>query len=200
MSSHSDTPQRILAVGAHPDDLEILCSGTLAKYVQQGAHVVMAIATDGSAGHMVIPADELAQIRHAEAQAAAALVGAELHWLGYPDELIFEDMPTRLRFTDLIREAQPDLILTHDPHDYHPDHRVVSRLMFDASFESGLPNVKTEHPAHLGVCPLFYFDTLTGASFLPTEFVDITDTFETKHAMLACHASQLTWIQGARPD
>jgi LmbE family N-acetylglucosaminyl deacetylase len=96
---------------------------------------------------------------------------------------------------DLIREARPDLILTHDPNDYHPDHRVVSRLLFDASFVSGLPNIKTEHPAHPGVCPLVYFDTLTGASFLPTEFVDITDTFETKQAMLACHASQLKWLK-----
>ena len=195
MAINSEGPQRILAVGAHPDDLEILCSGTLAKYVGQGAHIIMAIATDGSAGHMLIPPDKLAQIRHKEAQEAASLIGAELHWLGYPDELIFEDMDTRLRFIDLIREAKPDLILTHDPNDYHPDHRVVSRLMFDASFVSGLPNIKTEHPAHPGVCPLYYFDTLTGAGFLPTEYVDITDTFETKKAMLRSHASQLTWLK-----
>jgi LmbE family N-acetylglucosaminyl deacetylase len=195
MAIPSERPKRILAVGAHPDDLEILCSGTLAKYTQQGARVVMAIATDGSAGHMIIPPDELAEIRHKEAQEAASLIGADLRWLGYPDELIFEDMDTRRRFIDLIRDARPDLILTHDPDDYHPDHRVVSRLMFDASFVSGLPNIKTEHPAHPGVCPLVYFDTLTGAGFLPTEFVDITDTFETKRAMLARHASQLKWLR-----
>ncbi len=190
----ASAPRRILAVGAHPDDLEILCSGTLACYVQQGAHVTMAIATDGSAGHMIIPPQELAEIRRKEAGEAAALIGAELCWLGYPDELIFEDVETRLRFIDLIREAQPDLIITHDPSDYHPDHRVVSRLMFDASFVAGLPNIKTEHPAHPGVCPLYYFDTLTGANFLPTEYVDISDTFETKKAMLSCHASQLKWL------
>jgi LmbE family N-acetylglucosaminyl deacetylase len=195
MASSADGPRRILAVGAHPDDLEILCSGTLAKYARQGAHVVMAIATDGSAGHMVIPPQELAEIRRTEAHAAASLIGAELRWLGYPDELIFEDMTTRLRFIDLIREAKPDIILTHEPNDYHPDHRVVSRLMFDASFVSGLPNINTEHPAHPGVCPLLYFDTLTGANFQPTEFVDITTTFETKKAMLARHASQLKWLK-----
>jgi LmbE family N-acetylglucosaminyl deacetylase len=195
MTVATHSPQRILAVGAHPDDLEILCSGTLARYAQQGAHIVMAIATDGSAGHMIIPPDELAEIRHREAQAAASIIGAELHWLGYPDELIFEDIATRLRVVDLIREARPDLILTHDPNDYHPDHRVVSRLLFDASFVSGLPNIKTEHPAHPGLCPLVYFDTLTGASFQPTEFVEITDTFEIKKAMLACHASQINWLR-----
>ncbi len=188
------TPSRILAVGAHPDDLEILCSGTLARYARQGAQVVMAIATDGSAGHMIIPPQELAEIRHREAQAAADLIGADLCWLGYPDELIFEDLGTRLRFIDLVREARPDVILTHDPNDYHPDHRTVSQLVFNASFVSGLPNVRTDHAAHPGVCPLIYFDTLTGASFLPTEFVDISDTFATKQAMLACHASQVKWL------
>ena len=195
MAISSEGPQRILAVGAHPDDLEILCSGTLAKYVRRGARVIMAIATDGSAGHMLIPPDELAVIRQQEAQEAASLIGAELRWLGYPDELIFEDIDTRLRFVDVIREAQPDLILTHDPNDYHPDHRVVSRLVFDASFVSGLPSIKTDHPAHPGVCPLYYFDTLTGANFLPTEFVDITGTFEAKKDMLACHTSQVSWLK-----
>ena len=91
-------PTRILAVGAHPDDLEILGGGTLARYARQGAQVSMAIATDGSAGHMLIPADELAEIRHDEAARAAALIGADFYWLGYRDEQLFEDIPTRLRF------------------------------------------------------------------------------------------------------
>jgi LmbE family N-acetylglucosaminyl deacetylase len=187
--------QRVLAVGAHPDDLEILCGGTLAKYANQGVQVVMAIATDGSAGHMVIPPQELQEIRHREAEKSAAIVGAELHWLGYIDELIFEDLPTRLRFVDLIRTARPDLILTHDPQDYHPDHRVVSRLMFDASFLSSLPNVKTQFPAHAGVQSLYYFDVLGGHGFIPSEFVDVSGTFETKQRMLSCHESQLTWLK-----
>jgi LmbE family N-acetylglucosaminyl deacetylase len=191
----STWPKRVLAVGAHPDDLEILCAGTLAKYVRQGATVVMAIATDGSAGHMVIPPQELAEIRHTEAQNAAAAIGADLAWLGFSDELIFEDLPTRLHFIDMIRAARPDLILTHDPDDYHPDHRVVSRLVFDASFVSGLPSIKTEHAAHPGVQPLYYFDTLSGARFAPSEFVDISETFETKRKMLECHASQLRWLK-----
>lgn len=194
MVSDTGVPRRILAVGAHPDDLEILCSGTLARYVQQGAQVFMAVATDGSAGHMIIPPAELAEIRHREAQDAAARIGAELHWLGYHDEFLSHDIDTRLRFVDLIRATQPDVILTHDPNDYHPDHRIVSRQVFDASFVSTLPNIKTEHPAHPVICPLIYFDTLTGAGFLPTEFVDISDTFEIKQAMLSCHASQIKWV------
>lgn len=188
-------PQTILAVGAHPDDLEILCAGTLAKFASRGDKIVMAIATDGSAGHMEIQPDDLAELRKAEAQQSAHLIGARLQWLGFRDELIFEDIDTRLVFIDLIRASRPDLILTHDPGDYHPDHRVVSRLMFDASFVAGLPNIETEHPPHPGVQPLYYFDTLSGANFMPTEFVDITATYGTKRQMLQCHASQIEWLR-----
>jgi LmbE family N-acetylglucosaminyl deacetylase len=155
----------------------------------------MAVATDGSAGHMLIPPNELAAIRHQEALNSAAVIGAELIWLGYTDELLFEDIPTRMRFVDLMREARPDVILTHDPDDYHPDHRVVSRLMFDASFLSSLPNINTNLPPHPGVQPLIYFDILTGINFTPSEFVDITDTQAIKIRMLECHLSQFKWLQ-----
>jgi LmbE family N-acetylglucosaminyl deacetylase len=187
--------KRVLAVGAHPDDLEILCSGTLARYVQQGVQVSMAVATDGGAGHMVIPPAELAQIRRKEAEQAAQILGAESYWLGFHDEMIFEDIQTRMVFIDLIRRARPDLILTHAPNDYHQDHRIVSRLVLDASFISGLPHIPTDHPAHPGVQPVIYFDTVSGANFLPGEYVDISETFSIKRKMLECHASQLTWLK-----
>ncbi len=78
----TSTPLRVLAVGAHPDDLEIICAGTLARYAQRGDQIIMAIATDGSAGHMEIPPAELVQIRYDEAKQAADLIGAEFYWLG----------------------------------------------------------------------------------------------------------------------
>jgi N-acetylglucosamine malate deacetylase 1 len=185
----------VLAVGAHPDDIEIACAGTLAKYASQGVKVSIAVATDGGAGHMKIPPAELAEIRHREAEAAAGLIGADFYWLGYGDEKIFEDLETRMHFVEIIRRAKPDLILTHCPEDYHPDHRVVSRLMFDASFVSGLKNVETESPFHPGVQPLYYFDTISSLNFHPTEYVDISETFEIKQRMLACHESQITWLK-----
>jgi LmbE family N-acetylglucosaminyl deacetylase len=187
--------KRVLAVGAHPDDLEILCAGTLAKYASSGVQVVMAVATDGSAGHMVIPPDELARVRRAEAHSAAEKIGAEFLWMGYTDELLFEDIQTRLRVVYMIRVARPDVIFSHDPHDYHPDHRVLSRLVFDASFLAGVPYVRTEHEAHPGVQALYYFDVLAGADFMPTEYVDITETYAIKRDMLACHQSQVTWLK-----
>lgn len=188
-------PKSILAVGAHPDDLEIFAAGTLAKYARQGVKVSMAVATDGSAGHMVIPPKELAEIRHHEAERAAKMIGADFYWMGFVDEYLFEDIDTRLHFVELIRKAKPDVILTHTPEDYHPDHRTVSRLMFDASFESSLKNITTESPFHPGVQPLYYFDTSGSTNFHPTEYVDITETFELKKQMLACHESQLKWLK-----
>ena len=188
-------PKRILAVGAHPDDIETSCAGTLAKYIHQGAEVSIAVVNNGDAGHMTIPPKELADIRHAEAEKAAKILGADFYWLGLIDGMLFEDIDTRLRFVELIRKAKPDLIITHNPDDYHPDHKAVSRLVFDASFLSGLPNVKTDSLFHPGVQPLYYFDTAGGVNFSPTEFVDITDTYEIKLKMLSCHVSQIKWAK-----
>jgi LmbE family N-acetylglucosaminyl deacetylase len=194
-TSEVSRPKRVLAVGAHPDDIEILCSGTLARYSQMGVKVSIAIATDGTAGHMLIPPTELATIRREEAVRAASLINAQVHPLNYADELLFDDHETRLGFVDVIRETKPDLILTHDPEDYHPDHRATSRLVFNASFVAGLPNVKTKYPAHALTPPLVYFDTLTGTNFVPTEYVDVTQTYALKREMLQCHTSQLKWLK-----
>jgi N-acetylglucosamine malate deacetylase 1 len=186
---------RVLAIGAHPDDLEILCGGTLARCARRGDAVTMLVMSDGSAGHAEIPAGELAAIREREARAAAAVIGAELVWLGLPDEFVFNDEPTRRRLLDAIRAARPDLILTHAPMDYHPDHVATHRAVFDASFIMGLPNVQTPSPPHPGVAPLFYFDTLAGQGFLPAEYVDISETFAVKQEMLRQHASQVEWLK-----
>jgi LmbE family N-acetylglucosaminyl deacetylase len=186
---------QILAIGAHPDDLEILCGGALARFAARGDAVTMLVMTDGNAGHAEVPAKELAVIREREARAAAAVIGAGFIWLGMPDEFVFNDEPTRRLLLDAIRAARPDLILTHDPEDYHPDHRATSRAVFDASFVMGLPNVETPSPPHPGVAPLYYFDTLAGVGFQPAEYVDISDAFATKQAMLAAHESQVAWLR-----
>jgi len=185
----------VLAIGAHPDDIEILCGGTLAKYAQMDVKVSMAVLTDGSAGHMVIPPDELAEIRHSEATNSANTIGADLYWLGYDDAKLQDDIETRMEVVELIRKAKPDLIITHTPNDYHPDHRAVSNLVFGATFASGLKNIKTESPYHEGVQPISYFDTVNGSNFIPTEFVDISGTYEIKKQMLLCFESQVKWLK-----
>ncbi len=186
---------RVLAVGAHPDDCEFYCMGTLARYIELGHQVTIAVATDGRGGHMVLKPDEVARVREQEARRAARLIGAGFIWLGFTDEFLGDDRETRMRFVDAIREARPDVIITHAPDDYHPDHRATSSIVFNASFVATVPNIPTNHPAHGVVCPLFYMDTPTGKGFIPTDYVDITGTFETKKRALACHESQLTWLK-----
>ena len=183
----------ILAVSAHPDDIEILCAGTLARYAGSGQSVTMAVFTDGSMGDAQIPPATLARTRHEEAAAAAAIIGARLLWPAITDEHVFPDERQRRVMIDLLREADPDVILTHSPIDYHPDHRYVSQLVFDAYFQKGLPHIpdQTRGACRFAGAQVYYMDTIGGVGFHPTEYVDITETMAAKRRMLACHVSQL---------
>jgi LmbE family N-acetylglucosaminyl deacetylase len=166
---------KVLAVGAHPDDLESLCAGTLAKYRRHGHQVAMAVATNGEVGSSSLSKAEIAAIRRAEAEASAAVIDAEFHWLGYPDEFLFNDAPSRLRFIDLVRQARPDLILCHDPeNDYHPDHTTSGRIIWDTHVMVTVPNIVTEHPPCAKIPEIIYIDTIGGVNFIPNRYVDIS--------------------------
>jgi LmbE family N-acetylglucosaminyl deacetylase len=118
---------RVLAVGAHPDDLEILCGGTLVRFVQGGHEVVMCHATLGNRGSYVHTSEEIARIRGEEAWRAASVAGAEHATLGFSDsEINAADPDQRRAVVDLVREARPDLIITHFPGDYMSDHDEIS--------------------------------------------------------------------------
>ena len=183
----------VLAIGAHPDDIEILCAGTLARYAAQGHRIWMAVFTCGDMGDLQVPPPKLAAIRKAEAQASAALLGAELLWIGVTDECVFPNEAQRRLMIDLLRQADPDVIFTHGPNDYHPDHRYVSQLVFDSYFQKGLPHLPgQQQPAcRFGQAAVYYMDNLGGIEFLPTEYVDVSAVIETKCRMLACHKSQV---------
>ncbi|MGJ3240341.1 MAG: PIG-L deacetylase family protein [Anaerolineae bacterium] len=185
---------RVLAVGAHPDDIEIRCGGTLARYAQAGHHVMMACATNGNKGHTKIAPDELAQIREQEARASAAVIGADLFWIGFPDAELFYDPPTRLAFVDMIRQAKPDVILTHYHQAYHPDHMATSQLVAGASYISTVPHIKTEHPPTEKVPRIFYFEVDYTLESEATEYVNITSVYDQKRQMLAAHESQYEFL------
>lgn len=182
----------VLCVAAHPDDTELLCAGTLARYAQDGHDVTIAIFTDGSIGDAVVKPDVLSATRQKEARKAANIIGANLIWVGVTDELVFPDKEQRHLMIDVLRKADPDIIFTHSPNDYHPDHRYVSQLVFDSYFQKGLPHMPGQSlPAcRFAGAQLYYMDNIGGIGFHPVEYVDITDVFETKKAMLACHESQ----------
>ncbi len=183
----------VLSVTAHPDDAEILCAGTLARYAEGGHAVWMAVFTCGDMGDPSVSPEELARIRKAEAEASAAVIGARLIWPAVTDELVFPDERQRSVMIDVLREADPDVILVHGPEDYHPDHRYVSQLVFDSYFQKGLPHLPgPSRPAcRFAGASVYYMDNLGGIGFLPAEYVDISGTMEAKRRMLSCHESQV---------
>ncbi|NJN97142.1 MAG: PIG-L family deacetylase [Anaerolineales bacterium] len=186
---------RILAVGAHPDDVEILCAGTLARYVAQGHHVTMVHACRGDKGHGQILHHEVGMVRDQEAKAAAAVIGAEAMCLDFLDGEIYATEEAMIRFVEMIRITRPDLIITHHPDDYHGDHNAVTKLTLDASFLATLPYYVTAQPPHPLAPPIYFMDTLAGIDFTPTEYVDISATLEMKKEAMTRHNSQITWLK-----
>lgn len=184
----------VLVISPHPDDTEIGCGGTIAKYAAQGHKVYIAVATNGNAGHVSIAPDELAKIRQEEARASAAVIGAELIWMGFDDEFLINDRETRIAFIELIRQCKADIILTTAPNDYHPDHRMLSEIVSDASFTASLPLVRTKSEAVTKVPPIFNYDTVLGIDFLPEEYVDISEHMDKKLEMISQHRSQLGFM------
>ncbi|MDP2061947.1 MAG: PIG-L deacetylase family protein [Phaeovulum sp.] len=165
---------KVLAVGAHPDDIEIFLFGSLAAWRAMGAELALAVATDGAAGGVQDPA-ALRLARRAEAERAAALLSAKPSFLDFPDGKLMHDAPLIEALRGLIGRERPDLVVTHAPNCYHADHRALSAALAQAT--------------GFGV-PLLYADTLNGTGFTPTHWVDVTAHFALKCEAILCHESQ----------
>lgn len=187
---------RVLAIGCHPDDLEIACSGTLRKYVEQGADVYMCHVANGDQGHVIIEPEPLAKLREAEAEKAGRYIGAkEVFNINVHDmQVNRHDQTTIDAVADVVRIARPDVIITHDDSDYMQDHVETSHLATNGAFMSGLPHRAVNEPSFMSFIPTFFMDTLAGVNFNPTHYVDITGQIEYKLSALAMHESQVRWM------
>lgn len=175
---------KVLVAGAHPDDPESGCGGTIARYADAGHDVVALYLTRGEAGIPGTAHDEAARIRTAEAERASAILGATARFVGQIDGDTRVDRAAYAHVRALIAQERPDAIFTHWPVDTHPDHRAVSLLVYDAWLREG-------RAAALG-----YFEVLTGDQtqlFRPTDYVDIGAVARRKRDACFAHASQ-------RPD
>ena len=186
---------RVMAVGAHPDDIELQCAGTLARCIQRGDAVAMVYMTNGNMGHTVIMPEELAEIRHEEAKKSADVIGASFYWLDHSDFTVEVDPVTTMQLVEVIRDFRPDLLITHSDRDYIRDHNNTGHVVFKASFDASVPHVEGKNPFHNKIVPIFEMDTLFGLRFEPTEYVDITAVIETKKRALGCHESQVKWLK-----
>ncbi len=194
---------RVLAIHAHPDDVEFQCAGTLALLAHRGCQVTIATMTPGDCGSAVHGPEEISAIRRAEAKAAADLIGADYLCLEFRDLAIFNDDESRRRVVETVRRARPHMVLTAPPVDYLCDHEMTSLLVRDALFAAPAPNYKTRQwdpaPALDRIPHLYFVDALEGHDRdgipVPIDFhVDVTSVFDLKKKMLACHASQRDWL------
>lgn len=185
----------ILAIGAHPDDVESYAGGTMAKYSRAGHKVFMATATNGNIGSATLSKEEIAKVRKQEAANAAAHIGAEYLCLDYDDEMFFEDKAARIAFINLVRYCKADVILTHNPKDYNPDHELTSKIINDIVVMIPIAKIPTKSPPYDRIPAIFYWETVNGMGFVPTEYVDITEVIDVKMAMCREHKSQNQWMK-----
>jgi LmbE family N-acetylglucosaminyl deacetylase len=191
----------VLAFGAHPDDVEILCGGTLVRLAETGWEVHIATATPGDCGTTCETPWAISHRRTEEAKQAAASIGATYHCIDERDGFVIYDRPTLRKCIDLFRDVAPTLVLALAPRDYMVDHEMASLLARSSSFVFAVPNISVQ-PMKAGsrVPHLYYCDPLDGVDPLgnpvkPTTLIDISAQLEKKLGMLACHASQREWLR-----
>jgi len=191
------TTPRILVIGAHPDDADIKAGGLACLWAQRGFDVQFVAMTDGSAGHHQIAGPQLAARRKAEAAASAQVAGIRYQVLDNPDGELAHSIENRRRVVRLIREFMPDLVITHRPDDYHPDHRNTGLLVRDAAYMVTVPPHVASVP-YLRRNPIFghLYDGFTKPwPYDPDVVVDIDPVADLKLAMLHCHTSQVyEWL------
>ncbi len=188
---------RLLVIGAHPDDAEFRSGGLAALYRMLGHDVRFVSVTDGGAGHHFAPGPELSHRRRAEAESAAATLGFQAEVWDHADGRLETSLARREQVIRLIRSYRPDLVLTHRPNDYHPDHRATSLLVQDAAYLLTVPALCPD-VTHLTRDPVIAYmsDEFTRPyAFDPTVVIDVGPVWDAKIAMLHEHKSQFyEWL------
>lgn len=188
---------RILVLAAHPDDAEILAGGLLARHSRLGNPLKIVSVTDGRAGHHQIAPHDLVSIRRTEAEAAGQRIGADYVTWDFADGSLTPSMEVRQAIIREIRNFKPDLLLTHRPYDYHPDHRAVGMAVQDASFIVTVPHVCDDTPALRRDPVVAYMaDLFTRPCTMRADvLLNVSDQFDTIVQMAACHQSQVfQWL------
>ncbi len=189
-----------LGIFAHPDDAEFMCTGTLTLLRQRGWEIHIASMTPGDCGSIKHSREEISRIRKGEGAASAAILHGKYHCLECEDVFIVYDKPTILKTIKVIRQVRPDLVFTASPQDYMVDHEMTSKLVWNACFGCGIPNIDTPGVQKCDRIPyLYYADPIDAKDkfAMPVNadiYIDITTVIDTKIQMLCCHKSQREWL------
>lgn len=194
-------PRRVVAIAAHPDDLDFGCAGTLALWARQGAEVTQLLVTSGDKGFEDDrPLEEKQEIREREQRAAAREIGARPpYFLRFPDGEVENTPALRREIVRVLRAVRPDTVLTFDPanlafdnfYRYHPDHRAVAMAAYDALYPATgnrnfFPELLLEGLEPHKVKVVYFISPQQ-----PDVWIDISSTFDRKVAALRAHASQI---------
>lgn len=181
----------VLAIGAHPDDPEIGCGGSLALHAAAGDRVTVLYATAGGAGALGVPEDETAARRRAEAAAACALLGAGAPvFLDFSDGLLaYAGYPLVAAIGRAVREVRPEVVYLHHGGDAHPDHAALAAAGIDAVRRAGTPHFPDLGDRPHQVREVRLYEVWTPLAE-PATAVDITGVAERKGEAVRCHASQ----------
>lgn len=203
INTSNDTPLRVIAIFAHPDDADFKMGGTAAMMAQMGHEVKFLSITNGNAGHHEKGGGVLANIRREEAREAARRLGiVEYEVLDNNDAELIPELHIRKDVIRAIRDWNADVVLGLRPNDYHPDHRNAGKLVIDASYMVIVPNVAPDVPP-VRNNPVFLY--MQDGFSKPVPFshdivVGIDDVIETKILGLDAHASQIyewgPWTRG----
>lgn len=180
--SAEEAKLRVLCFGAHPDDAEYKAGGVAAKWAAKGHKVKFVSVTNGDIGHWQIAGGPLAQRRTAEVKEAAKKLGIESEVLDIHDGELLPTLENRRTITRLIRQWNADVVMSHRPNDYHPDHRYTGVLVQDAAFMVTVPFFCPDTPA-LEKNPAFFYysDGFQKPNpFTPDVIVSIDDVFDKK--------------------
>ncbi|MCS6819908.1 MAG: bacillithiol biosynthesis deacetylase BshB1, partial [Chitinophagales bacterium] len=178
----------ILAIGAHPDDVELGCGGTLLSHIDKGYKVGIVDLTKGELGTR-----GSAEIRLAESLEAARILGVSVREnLGFEDVFFLHDRAHLLEVIKILRHYRPQVVLVNAQYDRHPDHGKCAALLRDGVFLAGLPKISTSFKGELQQAhrPRAVYSYIQALNIIPDFVVDITKYFETKMRAVLAYKSQ----------
>lgn len=198
--------KRVLAVAAHPDDIEFMMAGTLIRLKEAGWELHYMNVANGCMGTERLDHDEIVAVRTEEAKGAAKLLGAEYHpHLDLDDIGVFYNADLVARLCAVIRRVQPDIILTHYPDEYMEDHANVCRGVVSAAFARGMCNFVSDPAEDTISSPVAIYHAMPYGlrdplrqRVQPEFFIDVSRTMATKRELLALHASQKEWLDASQ--
>lgn len=195
----------VLAIFAHPDDIEFVAAGTLLRLKQLGWAIHYMNVANGCCGSTITDREQTASIRLEESRRSAALLGATFYPPICDDLDVFYNRQNLAKVSAVVRLAKPSIVLTHARQDYMEDHMETCRLAVTAAFSRSVPNYRTDPPVPTCDQDVVIYHAQPhgnrlpdGTVFHPQCTVCIDDIIETKLAMLGCHESQQQWLQSTQ--